>query len=152
MVGEKEINKAKSYGEISCLGSIINSNIYTFTKKYTEKPIEKIKPKFKYLVKFIKNLCKIFKNYSYEFFVYHIYSKKGIDKSLNSGDMQIIRKYFSKENNLKELDISSKRCAKRKSNNISVTGSHYEIESLERKKWVFKTKRDSLICFQDPIY
>jgi len=129
-----EIEKSKKYGELLCLGSTINTNIFTFTKKFIEKPNEKTKPKIKYLVKLIKNQCKIFKNYSYEFFMYHIYSKTGMNKNLSPQDMQIIKSYFLKENNLKELGFSNRNSVKNfNNNNLTSTNSNIDIESLQRK-------------------
>lgn len=201
-----EINKSKKYGDLLCLGSFVNTNIYTFTKKFQEKAQDIAlsnnlqlninkginnnynknkknantknkdknkeintynhnkgnnfnnninnstntnsynKPKVKYLVKLIKSLCKIFKNYSYEFFIYHIYSKAGMNKNLLPQEMQIIRAFFMKENNLKELDLYSKsRISKSNgvdNKNFTNTNSRIDLESLE-KKLTYKNKTEA---------
>lgn len=143
------INKSHNYGELICLGSVINTNIYTLTKKYVEKSSENIRPKLKYLIKLIKNLCKIFKNYSFEFFLYHIYSKPGINKNLTPQEVHNIRSHFSKENNLKELRFSSKNNLKSNINNKNNTISNIDNESLELKIKNFSRLNSNLFSNHD---
>jgi hypothetical protein len=96
------------YSSLICLGSFLNTNIYTFTRlqvsresltnltndfnniskisnflsplNFTKNTIN-IKPKIKNLVKLIKYLTENFPQYSEEFFIYHIYSRSGLNSS-----------------------------------------------------------------------
>lgn len=103
------------YSELLCLGSFINTNIYTFTnyncvnKKSLQNVTKFILPKnpnesnvllkskTKSIIKMIKYLTSTFPNYSAEFFVYHIFFRSGLNSDVNNG---------FKENNLLKINLS----------------------------------------------
>jgi hypothetical protein len=107
LTNQAQINKNNPYSNLLCLGSFLNTNIYTFThhnatgnlnlanpktlqpspqfKLNLNNPLlsnptkDYLKPKIKTIVKIIKYLSATFPNYSTEFFTYHLYSRSGIN-------------------------------------------------------------------------
>lgn len=129
------LEKSKTYGDLLCLGSAINTNIYAFTKKPLDKLTICPNPKIKYLIKLIKNLSKIFENYSYEFFIEYIYSKTG-NKYISSDDLNIFNQYFSKKKNNNQSELFSKNINFKSISNNSVnknTNSYVDTESFNIK-------------------
>jgi hypothetical protein len=109
---QNNLNKNNPYSSLLCLGSFLNTNIYTFTHHNSaEKNImnlkaspqvklnpllnnptkDYLKPKIKTIVKIIKYLSATFPNYSTEFFTYHLYSRSGIN-SVNTPSKAMSRK------------------------------------------------------------
>lgn len=116
------------YSSLVCLGSFLNTNIYTFTKASNYKEnlnltnefnnISKIsnffspantsknlvtnKPQIKNLVKLIKCLSEAFPHYSEEFFMYHIYSRTGFNSG-REAQIQIQLTEIKQQLNKKKL-------------------------------------------------
>lgn len=89
-------NAEKPFGEVLCLGNSHSKPIFTFTKTSQEatQPLtsDSAQTHFKYLVKFVRTLINAFPSYSSEFFLYHLYSRKGISNRLSISDFSHIQK------------------------------------------------------------
>jgi hypothetical protein len=138
-LGDKVIlNKSqKPFETLICLGSFLNIPIFSYTQMKEEKigfgispQISQIKNnikleaklskiKVKKLIKLIKCLCQCFPQYSYEFFLYHIISKKGFTSNntqypiplsieeLNKIKLELVKKGIMHNHSLPNLNSAS---------------------------------------------
>jgi hypothetical protein len=88
------------YGEVICLGNHLSRPIFSFTcnknrfevfSKNNQKK-EEVNKNISFLVKFCKLLIRTFPSYSVEFFLYHVYSRKGVSNVLSINEFASVQK------------------------------------------------------------
>jgi hypothetical protein len=105
----KNGNKILPYSNLLCLGSLLNTDIYTFNYvndncDSKDKTISNSKFKTKDIVKLIKYLCQTFPNYSPEYFIYYLYSKFGLnDSSIFNSILQKLKILLTNPNSNSKL-------------------------------------------------
>jgi hypothetical protein len=121
------------YGGLLSMGTFLNTNIYTFTHYNKKGESKKTKPKIKSMLKLIKYLSNNFSQYSGEFFMYHLYSKTGVSKTLNGTDLNFLKSNLTKSKNIAITSIQQNSNITIKNINVNnSTSNHYKTASNTR--------------------
>jgi hypothetical protein len=139
------------YGGLLNMGTFLNTNIYTFTHYNKKSETKKTKPKVKSMLKLIKYLSSSFTQYSGEFFMYHLYSKAGVSKTLNTTDLNFLKSNLTKSKNIAITSIQQNSNITIKNINVNnSTSNHYKTASNTRDSIeVTKPQYKSFNSFSD---